>query len=83
MSAVMHAVQVQLPALDPAKQFSADFRMQATSYAAHMIVRDYQTVRSPSTRQQDSSLQHPSSADITASVCVVMNVEPFLELDAS
>lgn len=61
---VLRAVQVQLPALDPAKQFSADFRMQATSYAAHMIVRDYQTVRSSSARQQDSSQQHPSLANM-------------------
>jgi hypothetical protein len=37
-------VQVQLPAVDPAKQYAADFRMQATSYAAYMMVRDYQTV---------------------------------------
>lgn len=38
------AVQVQLPTVDPAKQFAVDFRMQATSYAAYMMVRDYQTV---------------------------------------
>lgn len=37
-------LQVQLPAVDPAKQFAVDFRMQATSYAAYMMVRDYQTV---------------------------------------
>lgn len=37
-------MQVQLPAVDPAKQFAVDFRMQATSYAAYMMVRDYQTV---------------------------------------
>lgn len=41
------AVQVHLPTLDPAKQYAADFRMQATSYAAYMMVRDYQTVRVP------------------------------------
>jgi hypothetical protein len=38
-------VQVQLPTVDPVKQYAVDFRMQATSYAAYMMVRDYQTVR--------------------------------------
>jgi hypothetical protein len=71
MSAVMRAVQVQLPGLDPAKQFAADFRMQATSYAAHMIVRDYQTVRPHSARQQHSSLGNPSSAVVIAAGCDV------------
>jgi hypothetical protein len=40
-------VQVQLPNVDPAKQFAVDFRMQSTSYAAYMMVRDYQTVSLP------------------------------------
>lgn len=43
---------MQLPTVDPVKQFAADFKMQATSYAAHMMVKDFQTVREKQQQQQ-------------------------------
>lgn len=70
-------MQVQLPNLDPAKQYAADFRMQATSYAAYMMVRDYQTVRvlrsSPAVLP---ACWHGSGSTAVAVMCTSMVLQP-------